>query len=161
MKRLLTMFVISAALVLYAASDGQSPQSDTHHRIVQPDQVQWSSGPDALPPGAQAAVLEGDPKQSGPFTMRLKMPAGYRISPHSHPRQERVTVISGAFKMAMGNRLDESKFTQLPAGGYVTISANQNHFAGTDVESVIQINSEGPWQVVYVNPADDPRTKKK
>jgi hypothetical protein len=30
------------------------------------------------------------------------------------------------------------------------------HYAFTDEETVVQINSNGPWGINYVNPKDDP-----
>ena len=54
--------------------------------------------------GAQMSVLSGDPSQTGPFTIRLKTPAGYKIAAHSHPTAERVTVISGNFHFGMGDK---------------------------------------------------------
>ncbi len=48
-----------------------------------PDQVKFGPAPSFIPVGAQLAVLEGDPMAStGDFTVRLKMPDGYRIAPH-------------------------------------------------------------------------------
>jgi hypothetical protein len=35
------------------------------------------------------------------------------------------------------------------------------HFAISTTESIVQINSEGHFQINYVNPADDPRNAKK
>jgi len=61
-----------------------------------------------VPAGAQAAVLNGDPSKEGVYTLRLKMPGGYKIAPHSHPTDENVTVISGALGAAMGDKFDTS-----------------------------------------------------
>jgi hypothetical protein len=33
------------------------------------------------------------------------------------------------------------------------------HYAFTDEETVVQINSTGPWGINYVNPKDDPDRK--
>src|SRR5689334_22925476 len=65
-------------------------------RLSPPTSIEWKPGPAALPPGAMMAVLEGDPANEGPFVVRFKFPAGYHIAPHTHPKTERVTVISGA-----------------------------------------------------------------
>jgi len=102
------------------------------------------------------AVLAGDPGKPGPFTARLKMPAGYKIPAHQHPTAEAVTVISGDFHFGMGDKLDEGKAEKLGPGGFVDLPANMNHFAFGSAETVVQINSEGPFAIKYVNPADDP-----
>ena len=94
-----------------------------------PDQVAWGPAPPALPAGAKAAVLEGDPKAAGPFTLRLSLPDGYRIAPHSHPAVERMTVIQGTFRVGMGDKFDESALTPLPAGTFAALQPGTRHFA--------------------------------
>ena len=48
-----------------------------------PDTIPWGPAPPVVRAGAQFAVLEGDPTAStGDFTIRLKMPDGFRIAPH-------------------------------------------------------------------------------
>jgi len=59
------------------------------------DSLKWQDGPTSLPKGAKIAVLEDDPSKEGPFVFRVKVPDGYRIPPHTHPKTERVTVILG------------------------------------------------------------------
>lgn len=54
-------------------------------------------------------MLEGDPMKAGLFTIRIQLPANYKIPAHWHPADEHVTVISGTFYMGMGNKLDEPK----------------------------------------------------
>jgi quercetin dioxygenase-like cupin family protein len=108
------------------------------------------------------AVLNGDPGQTGPFTVRLKAPAGYKVMPHTHPTAERLTVISGSFKIGMGEKFDEASMQEMGPGGYVVMPANMAHYAkGAGKESIVQIDSEGPFQINYVNPTDDPRNAKK
>jgi len=65
-------------------------------------------------------------------------------------------VISGDFLFGMGDKLDEGKAEKLGGGGFVDLPANMNHFAFTGSETVVQIDSEGPFVINYVNPADDP-----
>ncbi|MBI4564397.1 MAG: cupin domain-containing protein [Planctomycetes bacterium] len=117
-------------------------------------------GPPALPPGAQFAVLEGNPKEAEFFTMRLKLPAGYKVPPHQHPAIERVTVLSGQLHVALGDTFDPSKAKELKAGSYMKIPPRTNHYAFTKEETILQLTTIGPWEVIYVNPADDPRKKK-
>ena len=64
-------------------------------RLHVPTAIEWKDGPAALPPGAKMAVLEGDPTKEGPFVVRFQFPDGYHVAPHTHPKTERVTVISG------------------------------------------------------------------
>ena len=77
---LTSVLVVTGALVAVAqppapskpkpAAAGQQPQDD-HTRSVK-----WGPAPPALPPGAQMAVLDGDPSKPGLFTIRAKFPDG-------------------------------------------------------------------------------------
>jgi hypothetical protein len=82
------------------------------------DTIKWQEGPPSLPKGAMIAALEGGPTKEGPFVFRLKVPDGYRIPPHTQPKTERVTVISGTFNIGMGDRFDEKATRAMPAGTY-------------------------------------------
>ena len=127
--------------------------------VVLPDAITWGPAPAALPPGATASVLEGDPGKPGAFTMRLHMPNGYRIPPHFHPTMEHVTVISGAFKVGMGDRFDEGQMKSLPAGSFGALPPKMHHYAMANGETVLQLHGIGPWRITYLDKADDPRTK--
>jgi quercetin dioxygenase-like cupin family protein len=128
-----------------------------HHMILGPDDVEWREGPASLPAGARFAVLEGDPSQRGFFTLRLRLPDGYVIPPHSHPGVERLTVVQGTFRLGMGDRVDPEATRALAPGSYFSMPPGMAHFAIAEGETVVQLTSIGPWQVNYVNPADDPR----
>jgi uncharacterized protein (TIGR02246 family) len=117
----------------------------------------WRDAPPSLPPGAKIAVLEGDPTQPGPFTFRLKFPAGYRIPPHFHPVIEHATVVSGALSIGQGDRWDDSKLVRLDADDFIHMPPGERHFARATGETVLQLHSTGPWGITYVNPQDDPR----
>lgn len=119
----------------------------------------WGPGPAALPPGAQALVLEGDPAKAGLFTIRLRLPNNYAIQPHYHPSWEHITVISGVIHLGMGERFSSSGWTELRAGSFAALPAAMRHFAHAAGETVIQLHGMGPWTVTYVNQADDPRSR--
>ena len=139
----------------------QARATTPHHVFVLPERIEWKPAPAALPPGAEAAVIEGDPTRPGLFTMRLRFPDGYRIKPHYHAADEHATVISGTLVMGLGDTWDESKGTPLPAGAFSVMAAGTRHFAWVRGETVIQVHAMGPWKVTYVDPADDPRNATK
>jgi quercetin dioxygenase-like cupin family protein len=118
--------------------------------------LKWGAAPPVFPKGAQMAVLSGDPGAKGTFVVRLKMPAGYKIAAHHHPTDEYITVISGDFALGMGDKLNTAKSAHLAAGGFAEAPARMNHFAWTKGGAVVQVSSEGPFALIYVNPADDP-----
>ena len=91
--------------------------------------------------------------------LRLKFPAGYRVAPHTHPVDEIVTVISGTFHKGMGETADPSKAQPLPAGSFFALPPGTAHYVFTKEETVIQISTNGPWGLTYINPKDDPRQK--
>ncbi len=126
---------------------------------VQPNALKWGPAPPALPPGAQAAVVAGDPGKDGPYVVRLKVPNGYTVPPHTHPTDENVTVLSGTFHIASGDKLDKKKGETVKAGGFFTAKAGMQHYAWASSAAVIQVHGMGPFAITYVNPADDPRSK--
>jgi quercetin dioxygenase-like cupin family protein len=160
-KRLMA-FALAAGLLGTLAGIGQEEEkAKKEHSILAPADLKWGEGPDALPPGIKAVVVEGDPKKADLFHMRLKAPAGYRVMPHRHPNTERVTVISGSLKLGLGEQYDESKTKMLPAGSFFSLPPETAHFVTVSEETVIQISTIGPWSLTYVNPSDDPRLKAK
>jgi quercetin dioxygenase-like cupin family protein len=153
----LTVRVATLALGLTFLSGTIFAQST--HILVPADKVQWGPAPPILPAGAQIAVLEGNPAEKGPITMRLKLPTNYIIPAHWHSMTERVTVLSGSFHAGMGDKVDRKASQTLEPGGYVMLPANMHHFAWTSAPTVVQINLEGPFDLFYVNPADNPQQK--
>ncbi|MEX2551561.1 MAG: cupin domain-containing protein [Actinomycetota bacterium] len=125
--------------------------------VFTPSTIQWSAGPASLPPGPKMAILEGDPAKPGLFLFRLRFPDGFQVQPHWHPTTEHVTVLSGVFKLGHGDTFDESAMEAIPAGSYVVMPPNTNHFVQISGETVVQYHSIGPWAVNYVKAADDPR----
>jgi hypothetical protein len=128
--------------------------------VFTPDQIKYAPAPSFLPAGAQLAVLEGDPTAAtGDFTVRLKMPNGYKVSPHWHPHRENVTVISGNFKVGMGDKYDESKLTTFGPGSFAFLDPDMHHYGTASGEVVVQVHGMSPLQFNYVNPSDDPSKK--
>lgn len=125
-----------------------------------PDTMRWGAAPPFLQPGAQLTVLEGNPSaSSGDFTVRVKMPSGYRIAPHWHPHRENVTVISGTFKVGMGDSFDTAKMGSFPTGSFAYLDPEMHHYAMADGEVIVQVHGASPLQFNYVNPSDDPSKK--
>lgn len=136
-------------------------QSSTTQNAFAPDQVKWGPAPPVVEPSAQFAVLEGDPMaSSGDYTIRLKMPSGFKIAPHWHPKRENVTVISGTFKVGMGDKFDETRMMSFPAGSFAYLDPDMHHYAMADGEVIVQVHGMSPVQFNYVNPEDDPSKKK-
>ncbi len=167
-----TIVVLSAtALVIFTGGTAMRAQTTppkpkpkaatvAKHTILKASQMQWGPAPDSLPAGAQMTVLDGDPSKPGSFVIRAKLPDGYKVPPHWHPSDEHVSVISGTFLIGIGDTWDDKKITALDAGGYAKLPKNHHHYAGAKGETIIQIHAVGPFAITYLNPDDDPRTKK-
>jgi len=135
-------------------------QSGTPQHAFTSDQIKWGPAPPFVPPGAQIAVLEGDPAaSSGDFTIRFKIPNGYKVAPHWHPNRENVTVLAGTLKVGMGDTFDASKMMAFPAGSFAYLDPDMHHYVMASGETILQIHGRSPVQFNYINPADDPSQK--
>jgi quercetin dioxygenase-like cupin family protein len=160
--------ILLAALTMAASATAADKKMDADkaaaasamaagHVMLKPEDLKWGKGPDMLPAGIEAAVLNGDPGKEGNFVMRGRMPANYKIPPHTHPTTENVTVISGELMLGMGKKFDESKMTKLGPGSYVSLPSGMAHYAMSKSGTEIQIEAMGPFAIDYINPKDDPR----
>jgi quercetin dioxygenase-like cupin family protein len=150
--------IIAAASALGAAA----AQTAAHPHVMQSvAEAKWGPAPPFLPPGAEIAVLSGNPMTSDSYTVRLKFPANYNIPAHSHPTDENVVVVSGAVYMGLGDKLDRQGGKAVVPGGYFIAPAGVNHYAYTKEPTTIVLYGIGPVEFNYVNPADDPRNAKK
>ncbi len=159
-KQKIAVLILFGIFSLVAKVQAQMTNMSADHIMVMPNDIKWGDAPASLPPGAKAAVIEGDPKAAGLFTMRLKLPADYMIMPHSHPADEHVTVLEGDFYMGVGDNFDEKAAMKIPTGGFAVMKTGTHHYALSKNECIIQLHGMGPWGINYLNPADDPRNKK-
>jgi hypothetical protein len=162
----LVALLLVLIVVLSPAPAGQEKhdggKGDMDHVIVTPGQEKWGPAPPSLPPGAQIAILFGAPTKPGEaYALRVKMPDGYRVAPHWHPVDENVTVIQGVLGMGQGEKFDRRSGKELPAGSFSHMPKGMRHFAWTKGETIIQLNGVGPFEINYVDAADDPRNSPK
>ncbi|HEX9216536.1 MAG TPA: cupin domain-containing protein [Gemmatimonadales bacterium] len=149
--RMLTLALVAAFLPQLAVA-----QAPVHSGAA----VKWGPGPDFLPHGARFAVLQGDPSKSGFYTIRLRLPDHFMFPPHYHPTDEHVTVLAGTFLVGMGDTVKMRSAIRLAGGGFITAPANAHHYARAQGVTVLQVSGEGPFELTYVNSAQDPRNKK-
>ena len=155
------MRALIAPIIVVLAGSALANDHGEGIKLNSPENLKWQEGPPSLPKGAKIAVLEGDPNKEGPFVFRVKVPDGYRIPPHTHPKTERVTVIAGTFQIGMGDTFDAKALKPMPAGTYGYWEAGMKHFVQIKGETEAQFHGMGPWSIQYVNPADDPRNQGK
>jgi quercetin dioxygenase-like cupin family protein len=136
------------------------PSWAEEYTAVMPSDIKWNDAP-SIGPGAKTAVIEGDPKSSGSFVMRLKVPPKTKIGVHTHPADENVTILSGTLYFAASDKFDPKTAKAFGPGSYFSIGKGKPMFAyTTDKETVLQLHGNGPWGLTYLDPADSPAKKK-
>jgi Domain of unknown function (DUF4437) len=148
--------LLAFALSVCAATSPWAADGMGDATFINPADIKWGDVPPVLPKGAKIAVLAGDPFKPGAYVIRLKMPAGYKIAPHWHSKAENLTVLSGAFSLGSGDTMDKAHAHALGVGGFHYLPATAHHYAFTNTPTVLQIHGEGPFDITYINPADDP-----
>ena len=149
-------FVLLATAPAFAADATKKTDAAKHEAMsINAAELKWGEAPPDVPKGASLAVLHGDPSKKAPFTIRLKLPAGYKIPPHWHSNDEQLTIVSGSFVLHMGDTMD-APATTLTAGGYHFLPGKMHHAAETKGETIVQIDGTGPFDIHYLNPADNP-----
>ena len=160
--RIAALFAVTLAIGLAAShlpSFAADPVHEEHEPVIKlPSDLQWSDSP-ALRGGVKISILYGDLTKAEPVGFRVKLPAGGMIAPHTHPVDERVTVISGSFAMGQGEKFDKAALKDMPVGSVAIFPRGCPMFGFAREDAIIQVNAEGPWGINYVSPADDPRKK--
>jgi quercetin dioxygenase-like cupin family protein len=163
MRRTLVAFAALAAAVWVLGTNASAQHSHgagAAPLMLGPGDIKWGECPPAFPAGMQCAILEGNPAEAGPYVVRSRMPAGYRIAPHWHPTDEHLTVLSGTVGMGTGDKLDKGVGHAMAAGSYMVMPRETRHWLWTDGPAELQVSAMGPFVITYVDPKDDPRNAK-
>jgi quercetin dioxygenase-like cupin family protein len=122
--------------------------------------LEWGPGPPSLPPGARMAIVSGDPRKPGPFTIQLDLPDGFTVAPHFHPTDEHQTVLRGEIGHGLGDTVNVRAIHWLHRGESGVLHANVHHYAVARGRTIVLVRSTGPFVVTYVRAEDDPRRVK-
>jgi len=134
--------------------------NDTNRPMHHLSYLDWGPAPAIFPPGAMYAVVQGNPSVAGEmFTIRLRFPNAYIVPPHTHPTDAHLTVLRGAFSVGLGGVFSPDSLTLLQPGDFIIAPKNMAHFASAEGITEVQVHAIGPFQIAYVNPADDPTKK--
>jgi quercetin dioxygenase-like cupin family protein len=129
------------------------------YRSILPEDVEWKPFP-GFPPSARLAVLVGEPTQTGPYVIRVKLPPGEKLMPHRHPEDRVYTVMSGIFYIGLGAQFDGDKLKAYPPGSVIVLPGDTWHFhSAKSGEYVTQVTAMGPLGLEYRDVKDDPRNK--
>jgi len=145
----------STAIFVFACATAYSGEGDV--MVLTPSEMKWGAQGGLAMPGMEQLKLVGDPAKPGPYTLRLKFPAGYKLAPHTHPDSREVTILTGTWYTGYGETFDPAKLKALPAGSFYTEPANVPHFVEVREPVVIQVSGTGPSGRKFVNPADAPK----
>jgi quercetin dioxygenase-like cupin family protein len=159
MKKMLLFVGLLTAVLTTAALQGNAQQSlPSAGMALTPSEMTWTHGNMALP-GMEQLNLVGDPTKAGPYTVRLKFPAGYKLAAHTHPDSREVTILSGTWYMGYGEKADPEKLKAMTAGSFFTEPANVAHFIEIREPTVVQVSGNGPSGRKFVSPVDTATAK--
>ena len=156
----LAQLVIGVLACAAVAAPAMAQGTGSAPSFISPTDIKWGDAPPSLPKGAKIAVLQGDPGKAGPFVIRMLAPSGYKIAPHWHTQDEQLTVISGTLYVGLGDKFDKRAAHTLPSGGFHALPGKEHHYAFTNGRTIVQISGNGPFDITYINPADDPQKAK-
>jgi quercetin dioxygenase-like cupin family protein len=156
MIRTMRTIVIASLLAAAVVSAQQTPAKPDAAIGFTPEAVVWTDGPPTLPAGSKMAVLEGSPRAEGMFTMRVRVPAGAAIPPHWHPRQERVTILSGEVDLGFGTVANKASVTRYPAGSFYVNPPRVMHYLFFPKATEMQMTGIGPWELLTTDPNTAP-----
>lgn len=145
----LALFVSGTMEAQTAIGEMQFPEGVVQH-VVHAEDIQWKPCPPHLPPGCEITVLEGDPKSADLFTVRFHVSKGFLMPPHTHPKDERVTVIEGKVSVAFGPDATHDDAKQFGPGDYYVNARGAIHTVWADEASILQITGIGPWEANFI-----------
>jgi quercetin dioxygenase-like cupin family protein len=125
------------------------PEGIVQH-AVHTENILWRPCPPNMPPGCEIAVLEGNPQGPDLFTVRFRTRENFFMPPHSHPKDERVTVLSGKMAVAFGLNATRESAKEFGPGDYYINARDAVHSVWGDSLSIIQITGIGPWEAKFV-----------
>jgi quercetin dioxygenase-like cupin family protein len=154
-----TYLVLTVAMLFVPAAKTLAQRSA--RIVLRPGDFVWQPAPPVLEPGAEAAILAGNPAQPGVVTIRVRVPDKYRIAPHWHSVDEYVTVMSGNLCFVIGEQGGSGQASCLGAGGFALIPAKAAHSVCASGATEYQIQAVAPFEMTYLNAADDPSQRRR
>lgn len=156
MKNTLIYYVFIASLILTGCRESstqvgvmQFPAGTVQH-IVYAKDIEWKPCPPNLPEGCEMAVLEGSPKSNDLFTVRFKVNGKFIMPPHTHPKDERATILQGKAYVAFGKDATREDAKEFGPGDYYVNARNEIHSVWADSNTIIQLTGIGPWEANFI-----------
>lgn len=121
MKNFLLFFLFVTSVLSFAVKG----QGGTPAPIV-PENLHWVSPSNIT--GLQVAWVLGAEQKPGAYILRVKIPRGMAIPPHTHPDERNTTVLKGTVYVGFGETFDETKVVAIPPGAVYVAPANVPHY---------------------------------
>ncbi len=159
MNRIFAALILAFFMPTLAFADDKVGRlAPTEGKTLNLEELQWVRDP-SLPEGSMIALVAGNPGAAEVFMVYVKLPPNTVIGPHTHPYAEVVTVLKGSVGNGHGKTFDKGKGKILGAGSTFVLPAGHAHFLWNEEEVIALLTATGPWNINYVDPADDPRNK--
>lgn len=126
------------------------PEGKLQH-VIRANQIQWKPCPPNLPKGCEIAVLEGNPKNPDLFTVRFRVSGDFVMPPHTHPKDERATIIQGKAYVAFGVDGTREDAEVFGPGDYYVNARGAIHSVWADSATIIQLTGIGPWEANFID----------
>lgn len=141
MRTLLTVGLLAALT--------QGAFAQTTPQPILSDSLKWGAA--ATPDAAQSAMVVGAPDKAGLYAQRVRMPAGAKILPHTHPDERISVVLEGTIYVGFGEKFDESKVVAVPTGAVYVAPAGVPHYVwAKDGPALYQEGGMGPTAAKFI-----------
>jgi quercetin dioxygenase-like cupin family protein len=153
--KIISNYLTIAGYLLFAGCSQSQPEDfnfpdGTVQHVVKANEIEWAPCPPNLPSGCEIALLDGSPQSTGLFTVRFRATKDFMMPPHTHPKDERVTVLEGRMLVSFGIDGTRENAKQFGPGDYYINARNEIHKVWADTLSIIQISGIGPWESHFV-----------
>src|SRR5262249_12902533 len=138
------ILAVSASTIFLVFATAMAHSGEAGVMALTPSEMKWSPQGGLVLPGLEQTILVGDPSKPGPYTIRLKFPAGFKVAPHTHPDSREVTILSGTWHTGYGEKAEAAGLKELPAGSFYTEPANVPHYVEVREPTTIQVSGMGP-----------------
>ena len=146
---LISLFIIGCIQMSAQIGEMKFPEGKVQH-VVRANEIKWKPCPSNLPEGCEMAILEGNPKSNDLFTVRFKLSGKFVMPPHTHPKDERVTILQGNAYVAFGKDVTKEDAKEFGTGDYYVNARESIHTVWTDDNTIIQITGIGPWEANFI-----------
>ncbi|MDK9705779.1 MAG: cupin domain-containing protein [Desulforhopalus sp.] len=118
---------------------------------ILPESLRWGGPPNL--PALQGAWVLGAEGVPGNYILRVKLAAGGKIPPHTHPDERNTTVLSGTISVGFGEQFDASQVVSVPAGAVYVAPADVPHYIWAKEGPVVyQEAGTGPTKTSFIKP---------